>query len=227
MTVSTCLRKVARPALLGGVDGVVTSFAVIAGSTALGSDMNTNWTLGIALASLLADGVSMGISEYISTRPVRSNIVRAPEEVETTLRRVLPRMPVEQLRAVRSVLRSTPELVEVLKRIDDNPSREVIAVEDAVRNAFACLLIFILSGTLVTIPWYLTAISASAWAAFSVSIASSLFVLCCLAVFRECVSGNIFDERFRVCRSVVVTLSLGVVAGGTAYGVGALVAYLE
>ena len=48
-----------RPALLGGVDGVISSFAVLAGG-----DRTTTLSVlvGIAVASLAADALSMGVS---------------------------------------------------------------------------------------------------------------------------------------------------------------------
>jgi VIT1/CCC1 family predicted Fe2+/Mn2+ transporter len=57
--------SVIRPGILGGVDGVITSFAIVAGahSGGLGSDV----VLLMGLSSVLADGISMGVSEYLST----------------------------------------------------------------------------------------------------------------------------------------------------------------
>ena len=54
-----------RASILGGVDGVITSFAVVAGSKAGGFNRNTVLVVGIS--SVLADGLSMGVSEYLSS----------------------------------------------------------------------------------------------------------------------------------------------------------------
>lgn len=54
-----------RASLLGGVDGVVTSFAIVAGTHAGEMTMDTLWVIGIS--SLVADGLSMGVSEYLSS----------------------------------------------------------------------------------------------------------------------------------------------------------------
>ena len=54
-----------RASLLGGVDGVITSFAIVAGTHAGEMTMNTLWIIGIS--SLVADGLSMGVSEYLSS----------------------------------------------------------------------------------------------------------------------------------------------------------------
>ena len=54
-----------RASLLGGVDGVITSFAIVAGAHAGNVPLSTLWVIGIS--SLLADGLSMGVSEYLSS----------------------------------------------------------------------------------------------------------------------------------------------------------------
>lgn len=66
---------VLRPIILGGVDGVITSFAIVAGGTSLG----TRAVVLVGLSSVAADGLSMGVSEYISTassgtRPILSGV---------------------------------------------------------------------------------------------------------------------------------------------------------
>lgn len=55
-----------RSGLLGSVDGLVTSFAIVAASSFLDTPVRVVGVVGSA--SLVADGVSMGISEYLSTR---------------------------------------------------------------------------------------------------------------------------------------------------------------
>lgn len=55
-----------RPALLGAIDGLITSFVIVAAGSAAGSSTSTIALLGFA--SLVADGLSMGVSESISSR---------------------------------------------------------------------------------------------------------------------------------------------------------------
>lgn len=55
-----------RASVLGGVDGVVSSFAVVAGSHAHATN-TMNAVLVVGISSVLADGFSMGVSEYVST----------------------------------------------------------------------------------------------------------------------------------------------------------------
>jgi VIT1/CCC1 family predicted Fe2+/Mn2+ transporter len=64
-----------RPALLGAVDGLITSFVIIA--SGLAAEVASPAVLGIGLASLVADGVSMGASEVISSGSESGATVRA------------------------------------------------------------------------------------------------------------------------------------------------------
>lgn len=52
--------------IYGGVDGIITTFAIIAGSAAANFDKSILITLG--LASIAADGFSMGISSFLAEK---------------------------------------------------------------------------------------------------------------------------------------------------------------
>lgn len=61
-----------RATLLGGVDGVVTSFTVVAGVYAGGLAQRV--ALIVGTSSVLADGLSMGVSEFLSSESTQANI---------------------------------------------------------------------------------------------------------------------------------------------------------
>ena len=50
----------------GGIDGVITTFAVVAG--AIGANLSSSIILILGFANLFADGFSMATSNYLSTR---------------------------------------------------------------------------------------------------------------------------------------------------------------
>jgi len=50
----------------GGIDGAVTTFAVVAGATGAGFDLNIILVLGFA--NLIADGFSMSVGSYLSKK---------------------------------------------------------------------------------------------------------------------------------------------------------------
>jgi VIT1/CCC1 family predicted Fe2+/Mn2+ transporter len=55
-----------RPFVLGSIDGIITSFVVIAGG--LAADVQKSAVIVIGISSLVADGFSMGVSEFLSSR---------------------------------------------------------------------------------------------------------------------------------------------------------------
>ena len=61
--------------VLGGVDGVVTTFAVVAGSA--GGQLSMVAVIILGLANLVADGFSMGISNYLGTCSRQQEVTRA------------------------------------------------------------------------------------------------------------------------------------------------------
>lgn len=52
--------------MLGGVDGAISSFAVVAGSHAHATS-TLNAVLVVGISTVIADGFSMGVSEYVSS----------------------------------------------------------------------------------------------------------------------------------------------------------------
>lgn len=63
----------------GGIDGSVTTFAVVAGSA--GGGLDTKVVLILGIANMLADGLSMGIGSYLSTKSSLQNFNRLKSEV--------------------------------------------------------------------------------------------------------------------------------------------------
>ncbi len=63
----------------GGIDGSVTTFAVVAGSA--GGGLDTKVVLILGIANMLADGLSMGIGSYLSTKSSMHNFSRLKNEV--------------------------------------------------------------------------------------------------------------------------------------------------
>jgi VIT1/CCC1 family predicted Fe2+/Mn2+ transporter len=64
----------------GATDGAVTTFAVVAG--VVGASLSPSIVLILGFANLLADGFSMAIGNYLSTKARRENIERARKQEE-------------------------------------------------------------------------------------------------------------------------------------------------
>ena len=55
----------------GGIDGAITTFAVVAG--AAGANLNIHVVLVLGFANLIADGFSMSVGNYFSTKATHDN----------------------------------------------------------------------------------------------------------------------------------------------------------
>lgn len=64
----------------GGIDGAVTTFAVVAGATGARFDVKVLLVLGFA--NLIADGFSMGVGSYLSTKSEQQLMVKRGESIK-------------------------------------------------------------------------------------------------------------------------------------------------
>ncbi len=68
------IQQMRRPIVLGAIDGLITTFVIVA--TALTGRVGPNVVGTVGIASLLADAFSMGVSEYLSSR-LETSVSRA------------------------------------------------------------------------------------------------------------------------------------------------------
>ena len=66
------IRNYAKSIVYGGMDGIVTTFAVVAG--AVGGNLGIKPILILGFSNLLADGFSMAIGDYLSSTTEESSI---------------------------------------------------------------------------------------------------------------------------------------------------------
>lgn len=64
----------------GGIDGAVTTFAVVAGATGARFDVKVLLVLGFA--NLIADGFSMGVGSYLSTKSEQQLMIKKKESIK-------------------------------------------------------------------------------------------------------------------------------------------------
>ena len=69
----------------GGIDGTITTFAVVAG--VVGADLSAGIVVILGLANLVADGFSMGVSNFLGTHAEKQFLhkIRKEEEAEIQL----------------------------------------------------------------------------------------------------------------------------------------------
>lgn len=98
-------RRLAQPyrhdysadAVLGGIDGCVTTFAVVAGAT--GGALPAQVVVILGLANLAADGFSMAVSNYHGTRSELERVAQMREREEGHIERV-PEGEREEIRQI-------------------------------------------------------------------------------------------------------------------------------
>lgn len=58
--------KYIKSIVYGGLDGIITTFAVVSG--VIGANLNPSIILILGFANLIADGISMGVGDYLSSK---------------------------------------------------------------------------------------------------------------------------------------------------------------
>lgn len=89
--------RYASDAVLGGIDGCVTSFAMVSG--AVGAGMPASVAIILGLSNLLADGFSMGVSNYEAVK-TQHEFVRDLEAMEARHIDVIPDGEREEIRQI-------------------------------------------------------------------------------------------------------------------------------
>jgi len=86
-----------RDFVYGAIDGGVTTFAIISG--VVGAELSTRIILILGAANLLADGFSMGVSNYLGTRAERQFLERA-RQIEEEHIDLIPAGEAEEIRTL-------------------------------------------------------------------------------------------------------------------------------
>ena len=100
-------------AVLGGIDGCVTTFAVVA--AAIGAGFSGIVVIVLGIANLLADGLSMAVSNYLSARSQHEELEKARREEERHIRE----FPEGEREEIRQIFAAKGFSGEILERIVD------------------------------------------------------------------------------------------------------------
>jgi VIT1/CCC1 family predicted Fe2+/Mn2+ transporter len=209
-----------RDFVYGGIDGAVTTFAVVAG--VLGAELPARITLILGLANLLADGFSMGAGNYLATKTEvdERRHLRAMEE------RHIRRTPEGEREEVRQLFRAKgfegPDLERVVAVITASSARwvETMLIEEhglarSVRSpwraAGSTVLAFILCGGVPLLPF---ALGHGQPAPLALAMTAALFFVIGSAKSRW--------STARWWHSGLETLAIGLGAAGLAFLVGRL-----
>lgn len=211
----------------GGNDGIVTTFAIVAGFA--GANFAVNSPLGyitvllFGFANLFADGVSMGLGNFLSLR-AEQDVYRSEEAKERHEIRTSPQMEraesIEILMLKGFTKKQAQTLTEIYETNEDYWTSFMMNYELELPNptgenpyltGLATFSAFVIFGFIPLVPYVLQLSTAHA---FSSSIIATTSALILLGLLRWKVTGE------KLFRSVVEIVLIGGTAAVVAYIVG-------
>ncbi len=221
--ISASLREV----VYGGNDGIVTTFAVVAGFAGAAADgagpVGAVAVLLFGLANLFADATSMGLGAYLSSRSQREiyRKIRASEIDALARDPDGERAEFLSLLAERGISRADAEaLADIYARNPDLMADFMMAHEMRMPNpddgapvldAAMTFASFVLFGAIPLLPYFLMTASETT---FLVSVAATFAALTALGLLRWKVTME------SLTRAVGETVLVGGICAGVAYAVG-------
>jgi len=196
------LGSVIQDIVYGGNDGIVTTFAIVAGT--VGSGLPRYVAIILGLGNLLADGISMATGAYLSMRSERDQYRRIRDE-ELEEIRTHPDLEREE---VREYLQSLGLKGHTLH----NATKAVTSTDRPILHAFTTFLSFQIFGAIPLIP-YIVPVAADN--RFRIAIASAAIALVALGLTKSWV---IREKLWRGCIEITAVGAAGAVV---AYGIGA------
>jgi VIT1/CCC1 family predicted Fe2+/Mn2+ transporter len=210
--------------VLGAVDGTVTTFAVVSGVAGAGLEQKIALILG--LANLVADGFSMAVGNYLSTKADRELVDRARRSEQQHIERV----PAGEREEIRQIFAAKgfegPLLEEIVSVITQDQKRWIntmlteefglrLESPSPVKAAAATFTAFVLAGFVPLFPLLLPGKlpAATIFGASAMSTALAFFLI-------GAVKGHIVKRSWLL--SGLETLGIGSAAAALAYAVGML-----
>ncbi|MEL6132877.1 MAG: VIT1/CCC1 transporter family protein [Bacteroidota bacterium] len=208
----------------GGIDGSVTTFAVVAGS--VGADLSISVILILGLANLLADGFAMSVGAYLSTKSEQAQFEKARSAEKEKLS-MDPQQAKAQLESVYRQKGFDGELLQQVVAViakDQDRWVDVVMTEGLekirdTKSAFATGAMTYLSFVVVGLIPLLAYLFNSA---FHLSNQELFLTSCILTGLGFSIIGWLKSvvTHTSPLRSVLETLSLGGIAAGVSYYVG-------
>lgn len=212
----------------GGIDGAITTFAVVAG--AAGANAEVYWVLIFGFANLIADGFSMSVGNYFSVKAERDNFEKH-QAIEYWEIEHLRNKEVQEIRDIYAAKGFKGELLEQVVEVitadkdvwvDTMMKEELEMTKDDKaphKTAFATFLSFNLVGIIPLLSYV--------GAVFFTIEKNSLFLISCIAtglalIFVGYLKSLVTQKQ--MFRGILETLTLGGLAAFLAYFVGEVLA---
>lgn len=209
-----------RDWIYGGIDGAVTTFAVVTGVA--GAQLSTWIILALGFANLFADGFSMAASNYLGTRAEHDDWRR----LEAIEYRHIDEAPEGETEEVRQIFAAKgfegTELERIVELITSNRARwvqtmltEEYGLPPAVRSpwiaALSTFTSFLVCGLIPLLPYLL-------WVDHSLMFSTTLTGIVFISI------GSVKSRWSSTSwwRSGLTTLFVGAIAASLAYGAGVI-----
>ncbi len=208
-------------AVLGAIDGTVTTFAVISGVAGAGLPAAAALVLGIA--NVVADGFSMGVSNFQATKSEREYLDQIRREEELHIDQA-PEGEREEIRQIFAAKGFEGELLEDVVEVittDDDVWIDTMVREEyglttetrrPIRSAWTTFLAFCVAGSIPLLPYAFADLGADHLYLSSAILAGLVFAT--IGWLR----GRIFD--LNPVGAALGTLALGAGASAIAYALG-------
>ncbi|RBI70576.1 GMP synthase [Roseovarius sp. TE539] len=214
----------------GGNDGIVTTFAIVAGFAGAQSEgvaqIGGLAVLVFGLANLFADAVSMGLGEYLSLRSQHDlyrsrraseleEISRNPDQERTELFEILRQrgLPAGEADTAATILTRHPRIMADLMMTYEfgmqDPDEENPAI-----SGLVTFLSFTVFGAVPLVPYFLRDPTHET---FLLSVLATFGALCGLGLLRWNATGEM------ILRCVGETVLVGAICAAVAFGVGWIV----
>jgi vacuolar iron transporter family protein len=208
-------------AVLGGIDGCVTTFAIVTGSVGAGFPTHVSLILGVA--NLLADGLSMAVSNYESIKAHNEFVAATRREEEHHIEQVPEgeREEIRQIFARKGFAGSVLEHIVTTITADRHLWIDTMLAEEhglqrehpsPMRSGAVTFAAFVLIGLIPLLPFLITPLGMPLQFYASVALAGLVF-------FAIGSLKSLFFGRPAI-RSGLTTLVTGGSAAALAYGVG-------
>lgn len=218
--ISSVRHNYIRDWIYGGIDGAVTTFAVVSGVA--GAELSPLIVLILGFANLVADGFSMAASNFLGTRAEQEDYARL-KEIEYRHIRVHPEGEREEIRQIyRDKGFAGEELEKAVELITADKDRWVqtmlteeyglpTEIRSAWKAAFATFTAFVICGLIPLVPYLF-------------GVGNSFYVSAALTGVTFFAIGSV-KSRWSTSswlRSGSETFSVGALAAILAYAVGVL-----
>jgi VIT1/CCC1 family predicted Fe2+/Mn2+ transporter len=211
-----------RDFVFGAIDGTVTTFAVVAGTA--GAELPHSVAIILGLANLLADGFSMAVGNYLSTKVERQLVEKARRMEERHIAKI-PEGEREEIRQIFAAKGFEGDVLEEIVRVITSDRKrwvDTMLTEELgfrlespspLRAAGATFAAFVAVGLIPLLPFFLPA-ALAAGQTFVISACATAVAFLLIGLMRGWV---LHRSPFL---SGLETLGIGGVAAALAYIVG-------